>query len=118
MMKRAGTHLTSKIHRRSGLQLSESLLPIQPPIDIDGEHRPQLEPDSHLKTMICAWLTDIWLLSTDESASPAVDDLDLSRGRVWSHGRPLALVSDGQMQLLGSRRATLEALLDVGIEIA
>ena len=118
MMKRTATHLTSKIYHRPGLRVSESLLPIQPPIDIDGEHRPRLEPDSHLKSVICAWLTDIWLLSTDETASPAADDHDLSRGRVWSHGRPLALVSDGQMRLLGSRHATLEALLDVGIEIA
>ena len=118
MMKRAGTHLTSKIHHRSGMQLSESLLPIQPPIDIDGENRSQLDDDPRLKSVIHSWLTDIWLLSTDESPAHSDEDLDLSPGRAWSHGRPLALVSDGQMQLLGSRRATLEALLDVGIEIA
>jgi hypothetical protein len=118
MMKRAGTHLTSKIHHRPGMQLSESLLPIQPPIDIDGENRSRLELDPRLKSVIYTWLIDIWLLSSDETPSHSDEDLDLSCDRVWSHGRPLALVSDGRMQLLGSRRATLEALLDVGIEIA
>jgi hypothetical protein len=118
MMKRTGTHLTSKIYHRPGMRVSESLLPIQPPIDVDGENRPRIDPDPHLKSMIYAWLTDIWLLSTEETPSRVDDDLDLSPNRVWSHGRPLALVSDGQMQLLGSRRDTLEALLDVGIEIA
>jgi hypothetical protein len=118
MIKKTGTHLRSKIYHRPGMQLSESLLPIQPPIDIDGERRPQLDSDPHLKLMIHGWLTDIWLLSTNESPSPADDDLEFSHRSVWSHGRPLALLSDGQMQLLRSRRATLDALLDVGIEIA
>ncbi|MFZ4627087.1 MAG: hypothetical protein ACOYNR_02035 [Blastocatellia bacterium] len=118
MIKRAGTHVKSKIYHRPGLRVSESLLPIQPPVDIDGENGPRLDADPRLKSVIQSWLTDIWLLSSDESPSGNDEDLVLSGGRAWSHGRPLALVSDGQMQLLGSRRATVEALLDVGIEIA
>ena len=63
--------------------------------------------------MIHGWLTDMWLLTTGEEMAE-----ENSKGKHTSHGRPLALASDGQMRLLGSRMTTLDALRDVGIEMS
>ena len=63
--------------------------------------------------MIHGWLTDVWLLTTGEDLSE-----ETLKGKHTSRGRPLALASDGQMRLLGSRSTTLEALRDVGIEMS
>jgi hypothetical protein len=68
----------------------------------------------NVNLMIHGWLTDIWLLTTGEEC--ATDHYE--QASASSHGRPLALLSDGQMRLLGHRAATLEALRDVGIEMS
>ncbi len=81
----------------------------------DGGLRP-VEPvvaRRNVNLMIHGWLTDIWLLTTGEECAT-----ELQVSGPSSHGRPLALLSDGQMRLLGHRTATLEAMRDVGIEMS
>lgn len=63
--------------------------------------------------LIHGWLTDVWLLTTGEDLP---GETIVTKG--FSHGRPLALASDGQIRLLGSRSITLDAMRDVGIEMS
>ncbi|NBO66956.1 MAG: hypothetical protein EBU88_19280 [Acidobacteria bacterium] len=67
----------------------------------------------NINLIIHGWLTDVWLLSTGEDLSAETVGV-----RGSSHGRPLALASDGQIRLLGSRSITLDAMRDVGIEMS
>lgn len=67
----------------------------------------------NVNLLIHGWLTDVWLLTTGEDIS---DEFAGKKG--FSHGRPVALASDGQIRLLGSRSMTLDAMRDVGIEMS
>lgn len=69
-------------------------------------------PQRNVNLIIHEWLTDMWLLTTGEEVEA---DYFFSSTH---HGRPLALVCDGQMRLLGSRSITLDALREVGIEMS
>ena len=86
-----------------------------PEMPREGAIRPVGQPLSQreVNLMIHGWLTDMWLLTTGEEMAE-----ENSKGKHTSHGRPLALASDGQMRLLGSRMTTLDALRDVGIEMS
>ncbi len=66
----------------------------------------------NVNLLIHEWLTDMWLLTTGE-------DFDTNdRSATGHHGKPMALVSDGQMRLLGTRVDALVALREVGIEMS
>jgi hypothetical protein len=129
MIKKTDRKTTVKRTRRQIPPTEELAVTICPPVHSDGYDRNRTDPALELKLMIHGWLTDIWLLSTGEAGSreeshaahypsnPCYHESHWS-GSHWSHGRPLALVSDGQMRLLSSRDVTLDALRDVGIEIS
>ncbi|MEY4168873.1 MAG: hypothetical protein ACOYLF_04760 [Blastocatellia bacterium] len=67
----------------------------------------------NVNLLIQGWLTDVWLLTTGEEILN-----ETSGAKGFSHGRPLAFTSDGQIRLLGSRSTTLDAMRDVGIEMS
>lgn len=67
----------------------------------------------NVNLLIHGWLTDVWLLTTGEDLPS-----ETVAAKGFSHGRPLALASDGQIRLLGSRSITLDAMRDVGIEMS
>jgi len=57
-------------------------------------------------------LTDMWLLTTGE-------DFEVEFVSNFKHnGRPLAIVSGGQLRLMESRPVALDALRTVGIEMS
>ena len=100
---------TRKLKERETLIAVGSMAEIEMPRGLNSQPLSQRE----INLMIHGWLTDMWLLTTGEDLSE-----EMMKGKPASHGRPLALASDGQMRLLGSRSATLEALRDVGIEMS
>ena len=118
MIKKADRKRKWKRTQRQLPVVEELAVTICSPVHSDGYDRNRIDPAVDLKLMIHGWLTDIWLLSTGESVPREATVTGDSLGSRWSHGRPLALVSDGQMRLLGSRDVTLDALRDVGIEIS
>lgn len=99
--------------------LTEKLAAVGPLVEPDEAREPRkmrIEPSRaarNVNLIIHEWLTDIWMLTTGE----AVEDDGLTSSNTH-HGRPVALVSDGQMRLLGNRVDALEALREVGIEMS
>lgn len=65
-----------------------------------------------VNSIIHEWLTDMWLLTTGEELESSIN------GSTKHNGRPLAVVCDGQMQLMESKVTALDALRSVGIEMS
>ncbi len=67
---------------------------------------------AEVDSIIDRWFTDLWLLSTGEEVNGA------STSTFERDGQALAIICNGQMQLLTSPLSTLGVLRSVGIEMS